>query len=66
MDVKDRAITLTIRNADKNTSGPYQIKLDNDLGDDEATIRLRVSGKKDSLSEIDAPIFFRRCSRYTT
>jgi len=44
IDVSDRAITLTIRNADKNSSGPYKIKLDNDLGEDEATLRIRVSG----------------------
>ena len=45
IDVSDRAITLTIRNTDKNTSGPYNIKLDNDLGSDEATLRIHVSGK---------------------
>lgn len=45
IEVKDRAITLTIRNPDKNSSGPYQIKLDNELGEDEATLRLNVSGK---------------------
>ncbi|CAF4919148.1 unnamed protein product, partial [Rotaria magnacalcarata] len=43
IDISDRAITLTIRNTDKNTSGPYQIKLDNNLGEDEATIRINVS-----------------------
>lgn len=53
VEVKDRAITLTIRNPDKNTSGPYQIKLDNELGEDEATIRLRVSGKDTSFFIID-------------
>jgi hypothetical protein len=47
IDVGDRAITLTIRNADKNTSGPYKIKLNNDLGEDEATLRIQVSGKID-------------------
>ena len=45
IDVSDRGITLTIRNADKNTSGPYKIKLSNNLGEDEATLRLHVSGK---------------------
>ncbi len=45
IDVSDRAITLTIRNTDKNTTGPYKIKLDNDLGEDEATLRIHVSGK---------------------
>ena len=44
VDVTDRAIILTIRNADKNTSGPYKIKLDNNLGEDEATLRINVSG----------------------
>ncbi|CAF4156749.1 unnamed protein product, partial [Rotaria sordida] len=43
IDVSDRAITLTIRNADKNTSGSYTIKLDNNLGEDEATLRIHVS-----------------------
>jgi len=47
IDVGDRGITLTIRNTDKNTSGPYKIKLDNNLGEDEATLRIRVSGKID-------------------
>jgi outer membrane lipoprotein-sorting protein len=45
IDVTDRGITLTIRNADKNTSGPYKIKLDNNLGSDEATLRINVSGQ---------------------
>jgi hypothetical protein len=45
IDVSARAITLTIRNTDKNTTGPYKIKLDNDLGEDEATLRIHVSGK---------------------
>jgi hypothetical protein len=66
VDVGDRAITLTIRNADKNTSGPYKIKLGNDLGEDEATLRIRVSGKIDSFIRIDRSIFFHRCSRCTT
>jgi hypothetical protein len=44
IDVSDRGITLTIRNGDKNTSGPYKIKLDNALGEDEATLRIHVSG----------------------
>ncbi|CAF1652343.1 unnamed protein product, partial [Adineta ricciae] len=43
IDVGSRGITLTIRNTDKNTSGPYKIKLDNELGEDEATLRIRVS-----------------------
>lgn len=43
IDITDRAITLTIRNPDKNTSGPYNIKLDNNLGSDEATLRIHVS-----------------------
>ena len=43
IDVSDRAITLTIRNGDKNTTGPYKIKLDNNLGEDEATLRIHVS-----------------------
>ncbi|CAF4189098.1 unnamed protein product [Rotaria sp. Silwood2] len=43
IDVSDRAITLTIRNTDKNTTGPYTIKLDNNLGEDEATLRIHVS-----------------------
>ncbi len=45
IDVSDRAVTLTIRNTDKNTSGPYKIKLDNSLGEDEATLRINVSGR---------------------
>ena len=45
IDISDRAITLTIRNTDKNTTGPYKIKLDNNLGEDEATLRIHVSGK---------------------
>jgi len=45
IDVKDRCIVLTIRNTDKNTSGPYKIKLDNNLGEDEATLRIKVSGR---------------------
>jgi len=45
IEVGDRGITLTIRNTDKNTSGPYKIKLDNNLGEDEATLRIHVSGK---------------------
>ena len=44
VDVTDRAIILTIRNPDKNTTGPYKIKLDNNLGEDEATLRIHVSG----------------------
>ena len=44
IDISDRAITLTIRNADKNSSGPYKIKLNNNLGEDEATLRIHVSG----------------------
>lgn len=44
IDVSDRAIILTIRNGDKNTTGPYKIKLDNNLGEDEATLRIHVSG----------------------
>ncbi|CAM4765861.1 unnamed protein product [Rotaria magnacalcarata] len=50
IDISDRAITLTIRNTDKNTSGPYQIKLDNNLGEDEATIRINVSDAPDAPS----------------
>jgi len=42
IDVGDRMITLTIRNTDKNTSGPYKIRLHNNLGEDEATLRLNV------------------------
>ncbi|CAF4326057.1 unnamed protein product, partial [Rotaria magnacalcarata] len=38
------------RNTDKNTSGPYQIKLDNNLGEDEATIRINVSDAPDAPS----------------
>jgi hypothetical protein len=55
VDVKDRAIILTIRNPDKNTSGPYKIKLDNNLGEDEATLRIHVSGNSiiSPSSEID-------------
>ncbi len=53
IDVGDRGITLTIRNTDKNTSGPYKIKLDNNLGEDEATLRIRVSGKIDYFILID-------------
>ncbi|CAF4536552.1 unnamed protein product [Rotaria sp. Silwood1] len=50
IDVGPRAVTLTIRNTDKNTSGPYQIKLDNELGEDEATIRIHVSDVPDAPS----------------
>jgi hypothetical protein len=66
IDVSDRAITLTIRNTDKNTSGPYKIKLDNNLGEDEATLRIRVSGKIYYFILIDSQILFNRCTRCTT
>lgn len=46
IDVGDRMITLTIRNTDKKTSGPYKIRLHNNLGEDEATLRLNVLGKR--------------------
>ena len=44
IDVTDRTITLTIRNADKNTTGSYQVKAANNLGEDQATLRINVSG----------------------
>ncbi|CAF1142161.1 unnamed protein product [Rotaria sordida] len=50
IDVSPRAVTVTIRNTDKNTSGPYEIKLDNDLGEDTATLRLHVSDVPDAPS----------------
>ncbi|CAF0817484.1 unnamed protein product, partial [Didymodactylos carnosus] len=67
IDVGERAITLTIRNADKNTSGPYRIKLHNNLGEDEATLRLHVSDvptapqnvQVDSVSDGSAVISWR-------
>jgi outer membrane lipoprotein-sorting protein len=45
IDVSDRAVTLTIRNTDKNSTGAYKIKLSNNLGEDEATLRIHVTGK---------------------
>ena len=54
IDVGDRAITLTIRNTDKNTSGPYKIKMDNNLGADEATLRINVLGKHLLARGVDA------------
>ncbi|CAF0741448.1 unnamed protein product, partial [Didymodactylos carnosus] len=67
VDVGDRAITLTIRNPDKNTSGPYKLKLENNLGEDEATLRLHVSdvphaprnAQVDSVTEDSAVISWR-------
>ena len=56
VDVSDRAITLTIRNPDKNTSGPYKIKLDNNLGEDEATLRIHVSGKSTISPSLDTDL----------
>ena len=52
IDVSDRSVTLTIRNTDKNTSGPYKIKLENNLGEDEATLRINVSGKSSSMNDL--------------
>jgi hypothetical protein len=54
IDVGDRGITLTIRNTDKNTSGPYKIKLDNNLGEDEATLRIHVSGRIENFILMNA------------
>lgn len=51
IDVSDRSITLTIRNTDKNTSGSYKIKVENNLGEDEATLRINVSGRSSSINE---------------
>jgi hypothetical protein len=45
IDVTDRTITLTIQNTDQNTTGPHSIKLNNNLGEDETTLRIYVSGK---------------------
>ena len=68
IDVSDRAITLTIRNTDKNTSGPYNIKLDNNLGSDEATLRIHVSGKNVRRFIGNDPLIdcLNRCSNSTT
>lgn len=62
IDVTDRTITLTIRNTDKNTSGPHSIKLDNNLGEDEATLRIHVSGKTIDFifSQIILPILMKQ------
>ena len=54
IDVGDRSITLTIRNSDKNTSGPYKIQLANNLGADEATLRINVLGKHSLARELNA------------
>ncbi|CAF0996234.1 unnamed protein product [Adineta steineri] len=43
IDASDRFITLTIQNGDKNTTGPYKIKLGNNLGEDEVTLSIHVS-----------------------
>jgi len=61
IDVTDHTITLTIQNTDKNTSGPHSIKLDNNLGEDEATLRIHVSGKTIDFifSQIILPILMK-------
>ncbi|CAF1571226.1 unnamed protein product, partial [Adineta steineri] len=43
IDGSDRFITLTIQNGDKNTTGPYKIKLENNLSEDEVTLSIHVS-----------------------
>lgn len=44
IDVGDRLVTLTIQNPGKTTTGLYQVKLSNNLGDDQASLRIRISG----------------------
>lgn len=66
IDVTDRAVTITIRNSDKNTSGPYNIKLDNNLGEDEATLRIHVSGMKARFHFILTYKLFNRCTGCST
>ncbi|CAF1516835.1 unnamed protein product, partial [Adineta steineri] len=43
IDASNRTITLTIQNGDKNTTGPYKIKLENNLSEDEVTLSIHVS-----------------------
>ena len=63
IDVGDRMITLTIRNTDKNTSGPYKIRLHNNLGEDEATLRINVSGDTECRRPRSHPLVSpNRCS----
>ena len=66
IDVNNRAITLTIRNTNKDTSGPYQIKLDNELGEDVTALHIHVSGKIYESNELVYETLLNRCTGLTT
>jgi hypothetical protein len=40
----DRHAFLTIKNAQKEDTGPYRLTLDNDLGSDTAVINIQING----------------------